>query len=154
MCKTSIFQSWILFLKSSNNQTDLNPYFRIKMLAIKKQVLAPLPDHFVSSDESLILIVFKPFYTLIIVLNENRSALWPIKFPEPLIKWPLGSGLNHCSYDHYCLVHNPWTPIPINCPAKRWWENSNLSGRSCYLDLTLNSLNWFTRKCAAARGEN
>ena len=85
-CKTSIFQSWILFLKSSNNQTDLNPYFRIKMLAIKKQVLAPLPDHFVSSDDSLILIVFKPFYTLIIVLNENRSALRPIKFPEPLIK--------------------------------------------------------------------
>ena len=56
------------------------------MLAIKKQVLAPLPDHFVSSDDSLILIVFKPFYTLIIVLNENRSALRPIKFPEPLIK--------------------------------------------------------------------
>ena len=110
MCKTSIFQSWILFLKSSNNQTDLNPYFTIKMLAIKKQVLAPLPDHFVSSDDSLILIVFKPFYTLIIILNENRSALWPIKFPEPLIKWPLGSGLNHCSYDHYCLALNPWTP--------------------------------------------
>ena len=84
LCKTSIFQSWVLFLKSSNNQTDLNPYFRIKMLAIKKQVLAPLPDHFVSSDDSLILIVFKPFYTLIVVLNENRSALRPIKFPELL----------------------------------------------------------------------
>ena len=31
---------------------------------------------------------------------------------------------------------------------------SNLSGRSCYLDLKPNSCNLLMRKCVAARGEN
>ena len=38
-------------------------------------------------------------------------------------------------------------------PAKRLWEHSNLSDRS-YLDLTPNSHNLFTKKCAAVTGEN
>ena len=44
--------------------------------------------------------------------------------------------------------------ISIYCPTNRYWENSNLLGKSCYYDLTLNFHNWSTRKCVAARGEN
>ena len=56
----------------------------------------------------------------------------------------------------------PFTPRVINMellsiisiyyPANRYWENSNSSGS--YLDLKLNSHNWFTRKYVAARGKN
>ena len=42
----------------------------------------------------------------------------------------------------------------IHYPAKGYRENSNLSGKSYYLDLTLKSHNRFTRKCIATGGEN
>ena len=44
--------------------------------------------------------------------------------------------------------------MSIHYPTKMQWEYSNLSDRSCYLDLTPNSRNKFTRKFVAARGEN
>ena len=44
--------------------------------------------------------------------------------------------------------------ISLHYPANRLWEYSNLSGRSCYLDLTPNSHTWFTRIYVAAREEN
>lgn len=33
-------------------------------------------------------------------------------------------------------------------------KTQNLSGESCYLDITLNFHNYFTRKCVAAKGED
>ena len=44
--------------------------------------------------------------------------------------------------------------ISTHYPLNRQWEYSDLSGRSCYLDLASNSYNWSTRKCEAAREEN
>ena len=58
-------------------------------------------------------------------------------------------------------IFNPLIPrsdwllpkISIHHHANRYWETSNFWG-SCYLDLKLNSPNWFTRKCVATREKN
>ena len=85
-----------------------------------------------------------------------------------LFKLHYGAHSFHCpqgSNSHWVIIiANPLTPkgdslvtSPYNIHTlflKGWWEYSILSGRSCYLDLTLNSLSQFTRKCVEARREN
>ena len=85
-----------------------------------------------------------------------------------LFKLHYGAHSFHCpqgSYSHWLvIIANPLTPsgdLLVTSPynihtlfSKGWREYSILSGRSCYLDLTLNSLNQFTRKCVEARREN
>ena len=44
--------------------------------------------------------------------------------------------------------------LSIHYPANSKWENPNLSGRSCYFELTPNSPNLFSRNCIKAEGEN
>ena len=46
----------------------------------------------------------------------------------------------------------PWL-FGIGNNDDKLWKYSNLSGRSCYLDLKANSCYWFARNCVAVRRE-
>ena len=73
-------------------------------------------------------------------------------FPLPGLSWHLE---NRITLKLPKVIYMELLPIMfIHYPAKRYRENSNLSGKSCYLDLTLKSHNRFTRKCIATGGEN
>ena len=65
-------------------------------------------------------------------LALNRGSLWFLS---------TASALN----SHKWLTWNFSLKYPYIYLANRWWEYSNLSGKSCYPDIKPNSCTWFAR---------
>ena len=89
--------------------------------------------------------------------GATLSLFWngPKKHPQSM---PINCWQN-CITSHFYPI-NPLIPRSdylITSPpiiSVHYPDNSKLSGRSCFLDVTPNSRNLFIRKCVATRGEN
>ena len=77
-----------------------------------------------------------------------KSKIWKHGLKVEILKQTFNSQ-NWLTCKYIIIIYNK-----LGHPAEEKWEYSKLSGKSCYLDLTPNSRNLFTRKCVAARGEN
>lgn len=118
---------------------------------------------FIWLGEIISLEYFLPFYSSCCRFRNNRSTFYSAFYIRILFLFSdmLNVALkNFCNIFFLRLFLNLQLPeetnvqrlslISMHNPAYRWWEHSNISAKSCYLDLTANSHNWFTGKCVCS----